>query len=58
MNAAADYSRYLPRHSSGRGVAVWTAFGVLLALAIGFLGTLLAARERVRAQKGLPVGGP
>jgi nucleobase:cation symporter-1, NCS1 family len=27
VNAAADYSRYLPRRSSGRGVIGWTAFG-------------------------------
>lgn len=27
VNCAADYSRYLPRNSSRRGVAGWTAFG-------------------------------
>ena len=27
VNAAADYSRYLPRSSSGRGVVGWTTFG-------------------------------
>ncbi len=27
VNAAADYSRYLPRRSSTRGVVFWTAFG-------------------------------
>jgi nucleobase:cation symporter-1, NCS1 family len=27
VNAAADYSRYLPRRSSGRGVIGWTTFG-------------------------------
>src|SRR5450631_675081 len=27
VNAAADYSRYLPRRSSGRGVTGWTTFG-------------------------------
>ena len=27
VNAAADYSRYLPRRSTGRGVIGWTTFG-------------------------------
>jgi purine-cytosine permease-like protein len=27
VNAAADYSRYLPRNASGRGVFGWTTFG-------------------------------
>jgi purine-cytosine permease-like protein len=27
VNAAADYSRYLPRRASGRGVVGWTTFG-------------------------------
>jgi purine-cytosine permease-like protein len=31
VNAAADYSRYLPRSSSGRAVAGWTTFGASLA---------------------------
>jgi NCS1 family nucleobase:cation symporter-1 len=31
VNAAADYSRYLPRRSSGPGVIGWTAFGSSLA---------------------------
>jgi nucleobase:cation symporter-1, NCS1 family len=30
VNAAADYSRYLPRHTSGRGVFGWTTFGAAL----------------------------
>ncbi|MDX3839259.1 purine-cytosine permease family protein [Streptomyces europaeiscabiei] len=41
VNAAADYSRYLPRGSSGRGVVAWTTFGAslapLLLLAFGLL---------------------
>ncbi|MFJ3810525.1 purine-cytosine permease family protein [Streptomyces sp. NPDC090073] len=41
VNAAADYSRYLPRGSSGRGVIGWTAFGAsaapLLLLVFGLL---------------------
>jgi nucleobase:cation symporter-1, NCS1 family len=31
VNTAADYSRYLPRRSSGRGVIGWTTFGSALA---------------------------
>ena len=31
VNAAADYSRYLPRRSSGSGVVGWTTFGSSLA---------------------------
>ncbi len=43
-NVAADYSRYLPRTASGRGVVGWTAFGGSLPLValLGF-GLLLAA---------------
>ncbi|MER6081139.1 cytosine permease [Streptomyces sp. NPDC001833] len=41
VNAAADYSRYLPRASSGRGVIGWTTFGgsaaPLLLLVFGLL---------------------
>jgi NCS1 family nucleobase:cation symporter-1 len=31
VNCAADYSRYLPRRSSGRGVIGWTTFGSSIA---------------------------
>jgi purine-cytosine permease-like protein len=31
VNCAADYSRYLPRRASGRGVIGWTAFGSSIA---------------------------
>jgi NCS1 family nucleobase:cation symporter-1 len=41
VNAAADYSRYLPRDASSRGVVGWTTFGSTLApvllLAFGLL---------------------
>ncbi|GGV03685.1 allantoin permease [Streptomyces filipinensis] len=41
VNAAADYSRYLPRSSSSRGVIGWTTFGAsaapLLLLVFGLL---------------------
>ncbi|MFI6275176.1 purine-cytosine permease family protein [Streptomyces sp. NPDC050988] len=43
VNAAADYSRYLPRDSSGRGVVSWTAFGASVApLLLLVFGLLLA----------------
>ncbi|MCL6739356.1 purine-cytosine permease family protein [Streptomyces neyagawaensis] len=43
VNAAADYSRYLPRTASGRGVVGWTTFGACLApLLLLVFGLLLA----------------
>ncbi|MDN0199192.1 cytosine permease [Streptomyces sp. S.PNR 29] len=43
VNAAADYSRYLPRTASSRGVVGWTAFGASLApLLLLVFGLLLA----------------
>ncbi|MFG2788279.1 purine-cytosine permease family protein [Streptomyces sp. NPDC048419] len=43
VNAAADYSRYLPRGSSSRGVIGWTTFGASLApLLLLVFGLLLA----------------
>ena len=42
-NAAADYSRYLPRSSSGRGVVAWTTFGGALAPVLLFVFGLLLA---------------
>ncbi|MEV0929722.1 cytosine permease [Streptomyces phaeochromogenes] len=43
VNAAADYSRYLPRDSSGRGVVGWTTFGASVApLLLLVFGLLLA----------------
>jgi nucleobase:cation symporter-1, NCS1 family len=46
VNAAADYSRYLPRTASTRGVVGWTTFGGALAPVV-LLGTglLLAASD-------------
>jgi purine-cytosine permease-like protein len=44
VNAAADYSRYLPRDSSGPAVVGWTAFGSSLApIVLLVFGLLLAA---------------
>jgi purine-cytosine permease-like protein len=43
VNAAADYSRYLPRKSSSRGVVGWTASGASLApIVLLVVGLLLA----------------
>ena len=43
VNAAADYSRYLPRSASSAGVVAWTTFGASLApLILLFFGLLLA----------------
>jgi NCS1 family nucleobase:cation symporter-1 len=43
VNAAADYSRYLPRTASNAGVVGWTTFGASLApLILLFFGLLLA----------------
>ena len=43
VNAAADYSRYLPRRSSSRGVIGWTTFGSSVAPVILLLFGLLLA---------------
>jgi nucleobase:cation symporter-1, NCS1 family len=43
VNAAADYSRYLPRNASSRGVVGWTTFGSSIApLLLLVFGLLLA----------------
>ena len=43
VNAAADYSRYLPRRSSSRSIVGWTTFGASLApLLLLLFGLLLA----------------
>src|SRR5207248_9216566 len=47
VNAAADYSRYLPRRSSGRGVVGWTAFGSSIApILLLIFGLLLAGSSK------------
>ena len=43
VNAAADYSRYLPRRASSRGVVGWTTFGSSLAPVLLLLFGLLLA---------------
>jgi NCS1 family nucleobase:cation symporter-1 len=59
VNAAADYSRYLPRHASTRGVVGWTTFGGALAPVILLItGLLLAGSDaELSAAIGLdPIG--
>ncbi len=47
VNVAADYSRYLPRRSSSRGVAGWTTFGSAVApIVLVVFGLLLAGSSK------------
>ncbi|MFI5711527.1 purine-cytosine permease family protein [Kribbella sp. NPDC051620] len=47
VNAAADYSRYLPRTASSRGVVGWTTFGSSVAPVVLFVfGLLLAGSSK------------
>jgi purine-cytosine permease-like protein len=47
VNVAADYSRYLPRNASSRGVVWWTTFGSSIApLVLLFFGLLLAGSSK------------
>jgi nucleobase:cation symporter-1, NCS1 family len=47
VNAAADYSRYLPRNASSRGVVGWTTFGSSVApLLLLVFGLLLAGSSQ------------
>jgi purine-cytosine permease-like protein len=57
VNAAADYSRYLPRSASSRGVVGWTTFGASLPLLVLIpLGILLAAGNPDLASSANPIG--
>jgi purine-cytosine permease-like protein len=59
VNAAADYSRYLPRGASGRGVVGWTAFGASVApVVLLVFGLMLAASDQKlnEAVAGDPIG--
>ncbi|MFJ8631997.1 purine-cytosine permease family protein [Streptomyces sp. NPDC093568] len=59
VNAAADYSRYLPRTASSRGVIGWTTFGASLApLLLLVFGLLLAgsSTELNEAVAADPIG--
>jgi NCS1 family nucleobase:cation symporter-1 len=59
VNAAADYSRYLPRRASGRGVIGWTAFGSSVAPIFLLLFGLLLAGSSASLSKAIgadPIG--
>jgi purine-cytosine permease-like protein len=57
VNAAADYSRYLPRSSSSRGVVGWTTFGASLGpVFLIVFGILLAANDPNLATSANPIG--
>lgn len=59
VNAAADYSRYLPRNSSGRGVVGWTTFGSALAPIVLLVFGLLLAGSSTSLNKAIaadPIG--
>src|SRR6478752_37462 len=59
VNAAADYSRYLPRRSSTAGVVGWTTFGGALAPVVLLIaGLLLAGSDKKLADAigGDPIG--
>ncbi|MFK4082500.1 purine-cytosine permease family protein [Kribbella sp. NPDC020789] len=59
VNAAADYSRYLPRRSSSRGVVGWTTFGGSVApIVLLAFGLLLAgsSKELSKAIGADPIG--
>jgi nucleobase:cation symporter-1, NCS1 family len=47
VNAAADYSRYLPRSASSRGVIGWTVFGAsIVPIVLVIYGSLLAGSSQ------------
>jgi len=57
VNAAADYSRYLPRSSSSGAVVGWTVFGASVApIVLIIFGVLLAANNQALATSANPVG--
>jgi len=59
VNAAADYSRYLPRSASSSGVVFWTTFGAAIAPVVLLLFGLLLAGSSPELRDALgvdPVG--
>ncbi len=59
VNAAADYSRYLPRRTSGRAVVGWTTFGASLAPLVLLVFGLLLAGSSTSLNKAIaadPIG--
>ena len=52
VNAAADYSRYLPRSVSSRGVIGWTVFGAsIVPIVLVLYGSLLAGSSKTLGEK-------
>jgi purine-cytosine permease-like protein len=52
VNAAADYSRYLPRSVSNRGVIGWTVFGAsIVPIVLVIYGSLLAGSSKTLSEK-------
>ena len=59
VNAAADYSRYLPRNASSRGVVGWTTFGAAFAPVLLLIFGLLLAGSSAELRDALgadPIG--
>ncbi len=57
VNAAADYSRYLPRSSRPRAVVAWTTFGASIGPVILIVfGLLIAANNPDLANSSNPIG--
>ena len=59
VNAAADYSRYLPRNASSKGVVGWTTFGASVAPVILLIFGLLLAGSSAELRNALgadPIG--
>ena len=47
VNSAADYSRYLPRHTSSKGVISWTVFGAsIVPVVLVVYGSMLAGSSK------------
>ena len=52
VNSAADYSRYLPRSASSKGVVGWTIFGAsLVPIILVIYGSLLAGSSKELSEK-------
>ena len=52
VNCAADYSRYLPRSVSGKGVVGWTVFGAsIVPITLVIYGSLLAGSSKELSEK-------
>jgi NCS1 family nucleobase:cation symporter-1 len=57
VNGGADYTRYLPKDSSGRGIVWWTTFGASLPQVILMIyGLFLTANNKSLATTGNPIG--